>query len=50
MIGEYTVCKQFHVPAASTLDEMEWERFNGFQVIEDEMISCQKREMELKRG
>lgn len=50
MIGEYTVCKQFHVPAASTLDEMEWDRFQGFQVIEEEMISCQKREMELKRG
>lgn len=50
MISEYTVCKQFHVPAAKSLDEMEWERFRGFQIIEEEINACQKRESELKHG
>jgi hypothetical protein len=50
MISEYTVCKQFNVPAAKSLDEMEWNRFQGFQFIEEEINACHKRDMELKRG
>jgi len=48
-IREYIMVKRFNVPAAKSLDEIEWHRMRYFEFIEEEMNACAKRDQEKKK-
>ena len=50
LLEEYQIVQDFKIPLAKTLDETPVIRTRYFNIIRQELLNCQKRQMEMNNG
>ena len=50
LIEEYQITQDYNIPLAKTLDEVPVIRSRYFNIIRQELLNCQKRQMDMNNG
>ena len=50
LLEEYQITQDYNIPLAKTLDEVPVIRSRYFNIIRQELLNCQKRQMDMNNG